>query len=477
MFAANPLATKSSMTNQFFKSRILVAALAFLAMTGLASSANASSRTLNLKFPHSGESIVITYKKDGRYIPSAMKKLNWFFRDWRAKKPTNMDPRTIDLLWELYTDLGAKKPAHIVSGYRSPHTNAMLRRIGRKVARHSQHMLGKAIDVYFPDVPTSRLRGSALARRVGGVGYYPRSGSYGFVHIDSGSVRHWPRMSQSRLASVINTYRGTIGARFKRPASKSTRYASTKFTGPRNILPSKVTVTASNDRTMSKPAVMPLPRPRPLAVAMAAAAAEQYIVPVSAPLEKRNFGSRPAMARDGIGSMLRANGYGDNPLQPVQRTNRAAKGSFVTDIRNGRASQVPMLRPMQASASGQYRWSGNIDAQIRRDGAPGTFTAEVQLPVATPKALSRKDRSILESMIAAITGKKRVEPAKAPSRVVRKAKADRLIVNRAAKGDMVTTRPALRVKNPSKKQTNKDLMASSFEAILKSAERPISFVE
>jgi len=316
-------------------------------------------------------------------------------------------------------------------------------------------------------------------RRFGGVGYYPRSGKYGFVHIDSGHVRHWPRMPSSRLASVISKYRGTIGARFTRRGSKATRYASTKTTGPRNLVPSKYTITASNDRTMSKPDTIPLPRPRPLAVAMAAAAAEQYIVPVSAPLEKRNYGSRPSLVRDGIGSMLRANGYRDNPLQRVQRTNRAAKSSFATAIRTGRAPQVPMLRPMQASVNGQFMWSGNVDTQVRRDGAPSTFATGIQVPLTAPKALSKKDRSILESMIAAITGKKQVEPAKAPSRVgvVRTAKADRLVVNRAAKGDMIATRPVLRVKHPSKSPRKNDLMASSFEAILKSADRPIAFTD
>src|SRR5205085_12251150 len=130
-----------------------------------------------------------------RYVPSAMQKINVLLRDWRRNEVIRIDPRTIDLMWELHADLGSKDAVHIVCGYRSPKTNSFLKRIGRNVARKSQHMAGKAIDLFFPDVSTTQLRNSAMVRKVGGVGYY--SGSNGFVHIDSGRVRHWPRISAS----------------------------------------------------------------------------------------------------------------------------------------------------------------------------------------------------------------------------------------------------------------------------------------
>jgi uncharacterized protein YcbK (DUF882 family) len=159
-------------------------------MTSGAASASAETRTLSMYFTHTKESITVTYKRNGKHDREALKKINWFLRDWRRDEPTNMSVETLDLLWELHADLGSKKPIHIVSAYRSPRTNAMLRRIGRKVATKSQHMRGNAIDFYFPDVPAEKIMGSALVRKVGGVGFYPRSGKYGFVHIDNGNVRH-----------------------------------------------------------------------------------------------------------------------------------------------------------------------------------------------------------------------------------------------------------------------------------------------
>ncbi len=161
------------------------------------------TRTISMYFTHTKEKIRVTYKRNGQYVPSAMRKINEFLRDWRSKTPILIDPQLVDLLWELHTELGAKKPIHIISGFRSPKTNKMLKRIGRNVASRSLHLRGKAADVYFPDVPLKKLRESALLRERGGVGYYPRSGKYGFVHIDTGSVRHWPRMKKDQLARLF----------------------------------------------------------------------------------------------------------------------------------------------------------------------------------------------------------------------------------------------------------------------------------
>jgi uncharacterized protein YcbK (DUF882 family) len=171
------------------------------------------TRTISMVHQHTGEKLTITYKQDGRYVPSAMKKLNYLLRDWRRNETVTIDPRTIDLIWELHADLGSKQPIHIVCGYRSPKTNAFLKRIGRKVAGKSQHMKGKAIDFFFPDVSTLKIRNSALARSVGGVGYYRSAGGpTGFLHADSGNVRHWgPAISRSQLASIIRDGRKSIG--------------------------------------------------------------------------------------------------------------------------------------------------------------------------------------------------------------------------------------------------------------------------
>ena len=186
----------------------------FMSSAGTAVSGG-ETRTISLVHQHTKEKLTVTYKKDGKYIPSAMKQINRFLRDWRRNEVITIDPRTVDLVWELHADLGSKRPIHIVSGYRSPKTNAFLKRIGRNVAKKSQHMKGKAIDFFFPDVNTKTIRNSALARRVGGVGYYRSSGGpTGFLHADSGNVRHWgPKISRSELASIISQGRKTIGKR------------------------------------------------------------------------------------------------------------------------------------------------------------------------------------------------------------------------------------------------------------------------
>ncbi|MDJ1462918.1 DUF882 domain-containing protein [Nitratireductor sp. GZWM139] len=176
--------------------------LAASALLAAAPAAHAETRTLKLYFIHTKERAEITYKRNGRYIQSGLKQVNRFLRDWRRNEPTNMDPQVLDLLWETYRAAGARDYIHVVSAYRSPQTNAMLRSRSSGVAKKSQHMLGKAIDFYIPGVKLSTLRNSALKFQAGGVGYYPRSGSP-FIHIDVGGVRHWPRMSRKELLAVF----------------------------------------------------------------------------------------------------------------------------------------------------------------------------------------------------------------------------------------------------------------------------------
>ena len=113
-----------------------------------------------------------------------------------------MDPHLFDILWEVYRGVDGKKPIHIVSAYRSPDTNAMLRRRSSRRGALSQHMLGQAMDFYIPGVPLEQIRAAGLRLQRGGVGFYPTSGSP-FVHIDTGSVRQWPRMTHDQLARVF----------------------------------------------------------------------------------------------------------------------------------------------------------------------------------------------------------------------------------------------------------------------------------
>ena len=164
--------------------------------------ADGDTRTISMHHVHTDESITITYKRDGRYDEAALEKLNWLLRDWRRGQATHMDPQLVDLLWEVQRETGSKAPIDIVCGYRSPQTNAMLRRRSRGVARFSQHMLGHAIDFYIPGVPLEQLREIGLRMQRGGVGFYPTSGSP-FVHMDTGGVRMWPRMTRNQLMHVF----------------------------------------------------------------------------------------------------------------------------------------------------------------------------------------------------------------------------------------------------------------------------------
>ena len=184
--------------------RLGVAGLLVLAASSALQSAVAEgdTRTLTMHHVHTGETITVTFKRDGRYVPSALKKLDWFLRDWRKGQETNMDPHLFDLLWQVYRESGATQPIDIICGYRSPGTNAMLRERSSGVARYSEHILGKAIDFYIPGVPLAKLRAIGLELQRGGVGFYPTSGSP-FVHMDVGLVRHWPQIARGPLQKIF----------------------------------------------------------------------------------------------------------------------------------------------------------------------------------------------------------------------------------------------------------------------------------
>ncbi len=185
-------------------SRIGLASLVLLAAAGSVHNAAALNETKTLSFhhTHSGEDLTVTFKRDGRYDEAALKTLNHFLRDWRTQDETVMDRHLFDILWEVYRDVDGKQPIQIISSYRSPATNAMLRRRSSGVARFSQHMLGHAMDFYIPGVPLEQIRFAGLRLQRGGVGFYPTSGSP-FVHLDTGNIRHWPRMTHDQLARVF----------------------------------------------------------------------------------------------------------------------------------------------------------------------------------------------------------------------------------------------------------------------------------
>ncbi|NLS16220.1 DUF882 domain-containing protein [Rhizobium sp. P40RR-XXII] len=181
-----------------------VALIAVLMLGAFAGSAAAEDRALKLFFTHTGERATITFKRGGKYDPRGLAQINRFLRDWRKNEPTRIDPELLDLVWEVYQRSGARETIHVVSAYRSPSTNGMLRNRSRSsgVAKHSQHTLGKAMDFYIPGVKLASLRAIAMQMQIGGVGFYPNSGSP-FVHLDVGRVRAWPRMSRQELARLF----------------------------------------------------------------------------------------------------------------------------------------------------------------------------------------------------------------------------------------------------------------------------------
>ena len=147
-------------------------------------------RQLSFYHTHTGKRLDVIYSRDGAYVPSALEEINHFLFDFRTGDKAEMDPELLDLIYDVREALDSEGTYQVVSAYRSPKTNEMLR--GRSqssgVAKNSQHLLGKAIDVRLEGVKTATLRDKAISMKRGGVGYYQASD---FVHMDTGRVRRW----------------------------------------------------------------------------------------------------------------------------------------------------------------------------------------------------------------------------------------------------------------------------------------------
>ena len=145
-------------------------------------------RSLDLYNLHTGEQTRSTYWVEGEYISEELDSLSLLLRDHRSDTAIDMDPSLLDLLHDLKSIVGYQEPLHVISGYRSPKTNAMLRTNSNGVAKKSLHMQGKAIDIRLPGINLDQLHSTALSLKAGGVGYYRRSN---FIHLDVGRVRNW----------------------------------------------------------------------------------------------------------------------------------------------------------------------------------------------------------------------------------------------------------------------------------------------
>jgi uncharacterized protein YcbK (DUF882 family) len=480
----------------------VISAGVFLNWNGPAHSGG-ETRTLSLYHIHTKESITITYMKDGQYVPSAMKKLNYVLRDWRRNEVITISPRTIDLMWELHADLGSRAPIHIVCGYRSPKTNAFLKKVGRNVAKKSQHMVGHAIDLYFPDVPTIKIRNSALVRQVGGVGYYSSgAGPTGFIHIDSGRVRHWgPAISNYQMAKIMRDYRKTVGARINKKGMKpvpevmvaeadataaklpsqmegddegdaenvklsakkkiplETAYSNgddeelASMSEDVSAPPAKPKAKPEDEDTTDGSEIVadagdvsqgypaPKPRPKPIEVLMMAAV-NMKIEPASAPPPDPTVRNSPV-----AGS---SQGYVIAPESMTEtaslESNAAAKSSLSEEIENGDAKNVPTIRTITASASGDdlFWWPQQLvfdsSKAVRRDGAPqqfasGSTAVATMLPGVSDAQADEPPPQSQRLAVAAMT--------QSPSE---EGKGDMLVVNREGKGSLLSPfKPAVKL--------------------------------
>lgn len=171
---------------------LVKAGFAILACSTVPSFARAyaakETRTLHFHNIHTGETLKTVYWEQGVYVTEALKDIAYILRDHYDNDMKTIDPHLLDVIAYLHTVLGSTKPFEVISGYRSPRTNAMLYRESRGVNPQSLHMSGKAIDIRLRDERLKAIRDKAVAMRQGGVGYYPHSD---FVHVDTGPVKHW----------------------------------------------------------------------------------------------------------------------------------------------------------------------------------------------------------------------------------------------------------------------------------------------
>ena len=190
-FDFNTLVQSTMERRGFLKAGLTLSATAFLS-AGLVTPALAwgdnSAYRVSFRNQHTGENFSGVYRVGNKYLPEAFERINYVLRDFRQNEIFPIDPRAVDIVAIVHGATGSSNPYTLLSGYRSPKTNGALRSKSEGVAKNSLHLSGQAIDVRLDGVSPSRVRDLAMRLNAGGVGYYPRSG---FVHMDSGSVRHW----------------------------------------------------------------------------------------------------------------------------------------------------------------------------------------------------------------------------------------------------------------------------------------------
>ena len=365
--------------------RIAIAGLAAVSAVS-AAFAGEKARTISFYQIHTKETLTVTYKRNGTFVPEAMKKIDWFMRDWRTDVSTKMDPNTIDIIWEMHRELGSKMPVHVISGHRSKKTNDMLRRTRGGQARKSQHITGKAIDVAFPDIPVRQLRYSAMIRERGGVGYYPTS-AIPFVHVDTSRVRSWPRMGRHELALLFPTgktkHRPTDGRpitrydaqKARKQAPKTAQHVAQYFgvrsgTRPPVLVADAKGWTATPADPIKAPAPQPAKRPAKVAETKVALAA---VVPAKTSPKREEVAPRLISAP-----------------QLVQRPLRRALVSLPTKDERDRLNELVRLASLEPQA------------------------ATMPAPATVPRAQATATPDLLGSLIGALASRTQPAPQKEP---------------------------------------------------------------
>jgi uncharacterized protein YcbK (DUF882 family) len=383
------------------------------------------TRTLSFHHTHSDEDLTVTFKRDGRYDEEALKQLNHFLRDWRSQEQTVMDRHLFDILWEVYRDVDGKKPIQIISSYRSPATNAMLRRRSSGVARFSQHMLGHAMDFFIPEVQLEQIRFAGLRLQRGGVGFYPTSGSP-FVHLDTGSIRHWPRMNHDQLARVfpdgrtvhvptdgkpLKGYELALADIEKRgdgddasTVSKPSLFAS--------LFKSKGKSNDEEDEGASAPAVSEKTAPAGVTVAAAPAkSADAVPMPRSKPAVAATFQLASADMQTVQGAKPKQTASVDKPAGPAPKAE--AKPETPTDIINARGFWGDAAAaPKQATAAQVAAISARQAFASADPQSTSSVSSASQALAYAPPASSPVDRANIVAASAPIP--RSIRPASAP---------------------------------------------------------------
>lgn len=181
------LSEKEISRRSLLRNTLIATASLAVATPSISLAAQGCTRKLCLHNLHTGEKVSTTYIENGSYIPEALSEINYVLRDFRTNEIKPIDPKLMDILYDIQTVTDSSETFQIISGYRSPQTNAALRQQSHSVAQNSYHILGRAIDISLPGRSTSQLRDAAKFLKRGGVGYYPGQ----FVHVDTGDIRYW----------------------------------------------------------------------------------------------------------------------------------------------------------------------------------------------------------------------------------------------------------------------------------------------